>query len=108
MQELIKKREEIETKRKGILNSIVLASAYNRDLESKKINIQQYELQLQDVNKELKEINKLIGQYNVSNTEYPDEIKELLKKAKENYVLQVQNIKNEYLKIKEIKEKIGA
>lgn len=108
MQELIKKREQLETKRKGILNSIVLASAYNRDLESKKINIQQYELQLQDVNKELKEINKLIGQYNVSNTEYPDEIKELLKKAKENYVLQVQNIKNEYLKIKEIKESIGA
>lgn len=108
MQELIKKREQIETKRKEILNSIVLASAYNRDLESKKINIQQYELQLQDVNKELKEINKLISQYNVSNTEYPDEIKELLKKAKENYVLQVQNIKNEYLKIKEIKEKIGA
>ena len=41
MEQLIKKREEIETKRKGILNSIVLASAYNRDLESKKINIQQ-------------------------------------------------------------------
>lgn len=108
MEQLIKKREEIETKRKGVLNSIILATAYNRDLESKKINIQQYELQLQDVNKELREINKLIEQYNVKKFEYPQEIKDLLNKAKENYKMQVQNIKNEYLKIKEIKEKIGA
>lgn len=108
MEELIKKREEIETKRKGILNSIILATAYNKDLESRKINVQQYELQLQDVNKELREINKLIGQYNVGKTEYPDNIKDLLKKAKENYKLQIQNIKNEYLKIKELKEQIGV
>lgn len=108
MEELIKKREEIEQRRKGVLNSIILATAYNKDLESRKINVQQYELQLQDVNKELKEINKLIGQYNVGKTEYPDNIKELLKKAKEAYKLQIQNIKNEYLKIKELKEKIGA
>lgn len=108
MEELIKKREEIETKRKGILNSIILATAYNKDLESRKINVQQYELQLQDVNKELKEINKLIGQYNVGKTEYPDNIKDLLKKAKEAYKLQIQNIKNEYLKIKELKEQIGV
>ena len=108
MEQLIKKREEIETKRKGILNSIVLASAYNRDLESKKNNIQQYEIQLQEVNKELKEINKLIGQQSVSKFEYPEEIKDLLNKAKENYKQQVQNIKNEYLKIKEMKEKVGA
>ena len=85
MEQLIKKREEIETKRKGIVNSIILAESYNRDLESKKINVQQYEIQLQEVNKELKEINKLIGQYNVSQFEYPEEIKDLLNKAKENY-----------------------
>lgn len=108
MEKLIKKREEIETKRKGILNSIMLAESYNKQLESKKINVQQYELQLQDVNKELKEINKLIGQYNVSKFEYPQEIKDLLHKAKENYKMQIQNIKNEYLKIKEMKENIGA
>ena len=107
MEELIKKRKEIETKRKGIVNSIILAESYNRDLESKKINIQKYEIQLQEVNKELQEINKLISQYNVSQFEYPKEIKELLLKAKEAYKQQVQNIKIEYLKIKEMKEKIG-
>ena len=107
--ELKQKKEELETKRKGILNQLVLATSYNRDLESKKINTQQYELELQLVNKELKEVNLLIGQQNKEEQEsFPEQIKELLAQAKENYKKQVQNIRNEYLKIKELKENLEA
>ena len=79
MEELIKKREEIETNRQGILNSIILATAYNKDLERKKINVQQYELQLQDVNKELREINKLIGQKKEGAEDLQLSVKEIAK-----------------------------
>lgn len=104
MENLTKKRQEIEQERKRIINHINLAIAYNANLDSRKINVQRFELELKNINKELKEVSILIRQH----IEYPQEIKDLLTKAKQNYKQQIENIKNEYLKIKQLKERVGV
>lgn len=79
-----------------------------------------FEKELKKLNKQIKGISKVIEiqkaqikerqikEQKEKEEEYPQNIKDLFHQARLTYLAQIQNIKNEYLKIKEIKEKIGA